>query len=91
MTVDANSGYYYALKNDGNVYNIVILKNNNTVTKASSSIVYSKSAYGGNIIDFNYAGHHQLLMLEQKHNFLEWQLKIKRNVLNMLMLRVIIK
>lgn len=56
MTVDANSGYYYALKNDGNVYNIVILKNNNTVTKASSSIVYSKSAYGGNIIDFNYAG-----------------------------------
>lgn len=56
MTVDSSNGYYYALKDDGNVYNIVILKNNGNVTQASSSIVYGRSAYGGNIIDFNYAG-----------------------------------
>lgn len=56
MTVDASNGYYYILKDDGNVYNTVILKNNGNVTKASSSIVYGKSAYGGDIIDFNHMG-----------------------------------
>ncbi len=56
MTVDTSNGYYYVLKEDGNVYNIVLAKNDNGVSKASSSIVYGRSAYGGNIIDFNYIG-----------------------------------
>ena len=56
MTVDSSNGYYYALKDDGNVYNIVIIKNNGNISQASSSIVYGRSAYGGNIIDFNHVG-----------------------------------
>ena len=56
ITVDSDLGYYYVLKTDGNVYNIVIGENDNGHYLASSSIVYSKNAYDGNIIDFNYAG-----------------------------------
>lgn len=56
MTVDSSSGYYYVLRNDGNVYNTVIVKNNGKAVKASSSIVYGKTAYGGDIIDFNHVG-----------------------------------
>lgn len=56
MTVDATNGYYYVLKDDGNVYNIVIRKENNKANKVSTSIVYSKTAYGGDIIDFNHMG-----------------------------------
>lgn len=56
MTVDSSNGYYYALKSDGNVYNIVIVNDNGVVSQVSSSVVYSKNTYDGNIIDFNYAG-----------------------------------
>lgn len=56
MTVDATKGYYYVLKDDGNVYNMVLRKENNKVNKISTSIVYSKSDYNGNIIDFNHVG-----------------------------------
>ena len=56
VTVDQNTGQYYVLKEDGNVYNYVISKNNGIINLVSSSIVYSKSNYGSEIIDFNYAG-----------------------------------
>ena len=55
-TLDSSSGYYYVLKKDGNVYNYVVLKNNDSVSIVSSPVIYSKSNYNGNIIDFNYAG-----------------------------------
>lgn len=56
ITVDQENGHYYVLKTDGNVYNFVVSKNNGVASIVSSSIVYSKSNYGDNIIDFNYAG-----------------------------------
>lgn len=56
ITVDQENGHYYVLKTDGNVYNFVVSKNNGVASLVSSSIVYSKSNYGDNIIDFNYAG-----------------------------------
>lgn len=56
VTVDQNIGSYYVLKKDGNVYNYVISKNNNSATIISSPVVYRKSVYGEDIIDFNYAG-----------------------------------
>ena len=55
-TVDANSGHYFVLKKDGNIYNYVISKNGDSMKLVSSPIVYSKSNYGSSIIDFNYMG-----------------------------------
>lgn len=57
ITVDAGTGIYYVLKKDGNVHNYVVSKGNNgSVSLISSSIVYSRNDYGGEIVDFNYAG-----------------------------------
>lgn len=56
ITVDASNGYYYVLKSDGNVYNMVISRNGDSIFLASSSVVYSKSNYNGAIVDFGYAG-----------------------------------
>lgn len=56
VTVDSSNGYYYVLKSDGNVYNIVVIKENGVASQISSSVVYGKSNYGGNIVDFNFAG-----------------------------------
>lgn len=56
ITVDQDKGTYYVLKNDGNVYNYVVSKSGNSVKVISTSIVYRKSEYGSDIIDFNYAG-----------------------------------
>ena len=55
-TVDASAGHYYVLKKDGNVYNYVVAKTHNSATVVSSPVVYSKSNYQGDIIDFSYAG-----------------------------------
>lgn len=57
-TADTNSGTYYVLKTDGNIYAKVInSKDRNNLQLASTKIVYDKAAYdGSNIIDFNYAG-----------------------------------
>ena len=55
-TVDASSGHYYVLKKDGNVYNYVVSKNFASATIISSTIVYKRSNYDGEIIDFSYAG-----------------------------------
>lgn len=55
-TVDSSAGHYYVLKKDGNVYNYVINKTNDSVALVSSPVVYSKSSYRGKIIDFSYAG-----------------------------------
>ena len=55
-TVDASTGHYYVLKKDGNVYNYVVQKNHNSAVIVSNAVVYGKSAYKGEIIDFSYAG-----------------------------------
>ena len=55
-TVDASSGHYYVLKKDGNVYNFVVSKTHNSAAVVSSPVVYSRSNYDGEIIDFSYAG-----------------------------------
>lgn len=55
-TVDSSAGHYYVLKKDGNVYNYVISKNYNSASIVSSPVVYSKTNYNGDIIDFSYAG-----------------------------------
>lgn len=58
VTADDNLGHYYALKTDGNIYNIVISKRNgsNPQTILSTSIVYNQNDYGGKIIDFHWVG-----------------------------------
>jgi len=58
ITVDNNTGSYYVLKNDGMIYNYVITKPENQANYkiVKSDVVYSKSDYDSNIIDFNYAG-----------------------------------
>ncbi len=56
QTVDSNAGYYYALKEDGNVYKYTVVKDNNGYTPVSNVHVYKKSVYGDQIIDFNHAG-----------------------------------
>lgn len=58
VTADSSSGYYYILRDDGNIYSYKVSKDNyNSPLKITSiSIVYDKSDYGSKIIDFNYAG-----------------------------------
>lgn len=58
MTYDDSLGQYYALKTDGNIYNISIPKQNynQALVKVSDSLIFSKGDYGGKIIDFNYIG-----------------------------------
>ena len=58
QTADSNTGLYYVLKTDGNVYaNVVISPDRNTLPQLiSSQIVYSRDDYGAYIEDFNYAG-----------------------------------
>ena len=55
-TVDSSAGHYYVLKKDGNVYNYVIAKNFSSASVVSTTVVYNKSNYNGEIIDFNYVG-----------------------------------
>lgn len=58
VTANSNTGSYYVLKSDGNVYEIVITSTdrNSPPKITSSKIIYDKTVYGGSIIDFNYAG-----------------------------------
>ena len=63
LTIDSNNGIYYSLKNDGNIYKIVVGKAdyNSPFTINSVSVAYDKNDYGGaKIIDFNYAGEQSL-------------------------------
>lgn len=57
-TVDSSSGTYYALNANGNVYiyNVSKKDRNSPLQVTGSSIVYRSADYGGNIIDYNYAG-----------------------------------
>ncbi len=54
-TYDENSGIYYVLKDDGNIYKVVINKGDNksAVSLVSQEVAYSSSTYG-KIIDFSY-------------------------------------
>jgi len=58
QTADSSNGIYYVLKTDGNVYAVSIAKANYNAPPAivGSVVVYGKDSYGGDIIDFNYAG-----------------------------------
>ncbi len=56
QTINSNSGIYYVLRNDGNVYEYRIINNNNSYIIDSISIIYNKNTYGSKIIDFNYNG-----------------------------------
>ena len=60
VTVDNNSGKYYILKNDGDIYSYIVEKvgdyKNQDYKVTSSSIIFNKNDYSGNIVDFNYAG-----------------------------------
>lgn len=55
ITVDSQAGIYYVLKDDGNVYKIVISKpdREQPFIIRSNEIIYSKGTYGF-ILDFNY-------------------------------------
>ena len=57
-TANSNTGTYYVLKTDGNIYSYTIQKadRNSPAAITSTSIIYNKNDYGNTIIDFNYAG-----------------------------------
>lgn len=56
-TVNQEKGLYYVLMRDGNIYNYVVTKiNNETVAINSTSIAFNKNNFGGDIIDFKFAG-----------------------------------
>ena len=57
-TADSSSGLYYVLKKDGNVYGYIVSKadSRSEPVITSSKIVYGSDNYGGDIIDYNYAG-----------------------------------
>ncbi len=76
VTVDSNSGIYYLLKRDGNVYKYVISKansSNETPKLIESSIVYSKAAYGS-ILDFSYS------LTNLGTNYIRSNTKLFRNI-----------
>ncbi len=56
----SGDGLYYVLKTDGNIYAYTITSSNqnrNTPPRLTGTqIAYDKNDYGGDIIDFNYAG-----------------------------------
>lgn len=56
ITIDSGTGLYYVLKTDGNVYSYTITRPdyNSSYTITDTKVIYSKEAYKGNIIDFNY-------------------------------------
>ena len=57
-SVSGNSGVYYVLKSDGNVYEVIIsTQDRNTPPRIiSNRIVYNRMDYGELIVDFNYFG-----------------------------------
>ena len=59
VTGNSSTGEYYALKNSGDIYKYVVIRNNQTrvETIMGTALTFDKKDYGGNkIIDFNYAG-----------------------------------
>lgn len=74
ITVDQNSGIYYVLKRDGNVYKMVITRSeyNQPYVLRSSEIFYSKGVYGI-ILDFNYSA-------DAKGNYIRTNTTIHRNI-----------
>lgn len=55
ITLSQNDGIYYALKNDGNIYKIIISRSdyNQPYQLVSREVIYSRENFG-EIIDFNY-------------------------------------
>lgn len=58
QSVSGNSGIYYALKSDGNVYEIIVSSQdrNNPPRIISNRVAYNRMDYGELIVDFNYFG-----------------------------------
>ena len=56
VTADQGANSYYALNQDGNVYNYTVVRGSggSSATITNAVIVYSKANFGGEIIDFNY-------------------------------------
>ena len=56
VTVDQGTGVYYALKTDGNIYKLVISRQDtqSNYQLVSSEVVYSEDTYG-TILDFNFS------------------------------------
>lgn len=69
-TVDSNNGIYYALKDDGNVYKIVIgqADRNSPLQVTSIGIVYDYNDYGSKIIDYSYAGEQSIYTFIRTEN-----------------------
>ena len=69
VTANSNTGTYYVLKTDGNIYSIVI-SNNNGIQLISATTEYDKNNYdGNNIIDFNYAGDSLTTFIRTEENY----------------------
>ena len=69
-TVDSNNGVYYSLKDDGNVYKIVVGRNdqNSPLQITSMTIAYDYNDYGSKIVDYNYAGEQSIYTFIRTEN-----------------------
>ena len=58
LTANSSIGSYYVLKTDGNVYEYILSskERNKPIEITSTKVIYDRSAFGSDIIDFNYAG-----------------------------------
>lgn len=58
QTTDNNTGSYLVLKSDGNIYNYIVSRtqDNKDYVVVGSSLAYSKTEFGGNILDFSHQG-----------------------------------
>ena len=58
FTADNSTGLYYVLKTDGNIYGnrIVAADRYSPPQLVSVQVVYDKTNFGGEIVDFNYSG-----------------------------------
>ncbi len=55
-TINAKDGTYYVLKEDGNIYQYTIIKENEVYKLINSFLLYDSSDYDSKILDFNYNG-----------------------------------
>lgn len=78
IEVDSSKGIYYALKTDGNVYQVVYDRNAKKVLGIAP--VYSRSKYGfDKIEDFNYAGENSATYIRSANNIIR-MVKINKDV-----------
>lgn len=78
VTVDSNAGIYYALEEDGTVYQYTITRQdyNSPYIISEKKAIYEKSEYG-EIIDFNYAGESTATYIKTKNKIYRMQITNK--------------